>query len=100
MDSTSALQAFYRRPACTSSACPRQEGLRGIKGIRDDTSLILPAKPALLYAVMSRREVPLDVRQFPNNTLLRTPVFSTHTAWCQSSKDFVRGDGMRHCVSS
>jgi len=44
MDSTSALHAFHRRPACTSSACPRQEGMGGIKGIRYVKGLILLAK--------------------------------------------------------
>src|SRR5215475_1029617 len=30
---------IYRRPACTSSACQRQEGMEGIKGIRSKDSI-------------------------------------------------------------
>src|SRR4029450_10760087 len=44
IDSASALHAFHRRSACTPSACPRREGMGGIKGIRDVKGLILLAK--------------------------------------------------------
>jgi len=45
MDITLTLHTFHRRPACTPSACQRQEGTGGIKGIRDVKGLILLAKP-------------------------------------------------------
>ena len=35
MDSTSALHTFHRRPASIPAACPQQEGMGAIKGIRD-----------------------------------------------------------------